>query len=149
MLHGCIPVVFNPLTASAMYIWHWSESLWKDVVIEIEYQRHSKFDPVEFLKNLVALNASLVQVKQKLIRDNVFRLHYALERYSLIVGSTWPTDSEGRPLPDAFEVIMEQVLGWHSNRLGRIRNASVPECWGKAVIDVDGKKCVAIVTSET
>jgi hypothetical protein len=31
LLQGCIPVIFDVLTANVMYTWHWSESFWNDI----------------------------------------------------------------------------------------------------------------------
>ena len=31
ILLGCIPIVFDPLTAEVMYTWHWEEDFWKQV----------------------------------------------------------------------------------------------------------------------
>lgn len=35
ILLGCIPVVFDPLTAEVMYTWHWEEEFWKQVRDEL------------------------------------------------------------------------------------------------------------------
>lgn len=138
LLYGCIPVTFDPLTATAMYIWHWSEELWRQVAIQLPYHRYSRENPVEYLRSLLLNNASEVRRRQQLLRANVFRLQYALEDYS--PGSSWPLDEAGKPVPDAYSVAMELVLGWQSGRLTRYRNASVPECWDGGVID--GNRCI-------
>ena len=141
LLYGCIPVTFDPLTASAMYIWHWPEKLWKQVVVEMKYSPRSKEDPTAYLKSLLQNNATDVFNRQQLLRHNAFKLQYALEGY--VPNSSWPLDKAGTPHPDAYEIAMDQALGWHSGRLSRRRRASVPECWGGGTVSPDDNtKCV-------
>ena len=48
ILHGCVPVTFDPLTASSMYTWHWEEEFWRDVSVEYPWDPVAKryFDVV-------------------------------------------------------------------------------------------------------
>ena len=135
MLHGCLPVTFDPLTAVSMYTWHWSEELWKRVAVQIPMSRDDETlsgDPVAYLKQLLLWNSSLIETKQKLLRRHVFSLQYALEDYR--PNSSWPMHQNGRPLQDAYLVSMELVLGWHSGRLEHRLNLTVPECWHKGTV---------------
>lgn len=83
LLMGCIPVVFHSLTATSMYVWHWSEQLWNDVVVFLPAKpisfRYS--DPIEQLRQL-AENKSFIEEKQKLIKKHVFKLQWSLESYN-------------------------------------------------------------------
>eukprot|EP01032_Pedospumella_encystans_P010716 gene10716-12502_t len=42
---------------------------------------------------------------------------------------TWPKDSQGVPMKDAYDITVDYFLGWHSGTFKRERNATVPECW--------------------
>ena len=66
ILHGCIPVTFDPLTARSMYTWHWEEEYWKDVSIEYPWDGVAKryFDVVLALKELMLHNQTLIAKKQ-------------------------------------------------------------------------------------
>lgn len=46
----------------------------------------------------------------------------------VVTNPTWPTSPLGAA-KDAYDVVMELCLGWHSGSLVRFRNATVPECW--------------------
>jgi hypothetical protein len=215
LLQGCIPVVFDALTASVMYTWHWEEAFWQQVIVEFPMHSvaHRYFDPVEALKTLMKHNASDIARKQALIRERVFQLQYGLDGHTDVfqhdsalpyitltspppptpsptaaaqvvsesatgsgVGNstptavavaevsaetaafvyekrvrppggtkgsvevvendlnhTWPLDPSplGRKglARDAYDIIVDYFLGWHSGDLRRQRNATVPECW--------------------
>lgn len=83
ILQGCIPVLFDALTAAVMYTWHWEEAFWEEIAITLQFHptafRH--WDPVTYLMSLVAHNASLIEHKQALIRSRVFELQYGLDGY--------------------------------------------------------------------
>lgn len=157
LLQGCIPVVFDALTSSAMYVWHWEESFWKDVSIEYPFHptAHRYFDPVLALQQLVQNNGSEIHRKQQLIRNRVFELQYSMEgRYeewrrmnasnpcAPFISSHWPLYLNGEPMNDAYDIAMDKVLGWHSHEEAPFRNATVPECWGKAILDSTANRCV-------
>jgi len=172
ILLGCIPVVFDPLTAAVMYTWHWEEAFWKQVIVEFDFHptAHRYFDPVEALVQLYTHNRSLVTRMQSLIRSRVFELQYAREgprdvfqhqsplqyltltqpnssnpdqiHYELKQASSssavvavqthpsWPhCPITHKPLRDAYDVVMQLSLAWHSGQLVRLRNGTVPECW--------------------
>ncbi len=207
ILQGCIPVTFDQLTASVMYTWHWEEKFWQEVSIDFTFHPTAfrYFDPVEALVKMTKENATLIEHKQRLIREKVFELQYGLDglidRYqytssipyvtlmkelievnpnrfkdgfggkkifgskkgsSIIQKGTgkddviytvrnvtnrllpeddeevissvhspfWPKDSvTGKPMRDAYDIVMDYVLGWHSGVWKDIRNATVPECW--------------------
>jgi hypothetical protein len=208
ILQGCIPVLYDPLTAAVMYTWHWEESFWKENSVSFPF--HSTafryFDPVEALIQMVRENATWIAETQKRIREKVFELQYGLDglvdRYqyqsslpyltmrrradnvhaedfdrivtkgtskerdiiysirnatlsnggsssssnsnsnsnsnsgtsreeviSSVDGGRWPRDATGRFQRDAYDIVMDYVLGWHSGRWADVRNATVPECW--------------------
>lgn len=211
ILQGCIPVTFDLLTATVMYTWHWEEKFWQDVSVEFTFHPTAfrYFDPVEYLMKMVKENATLIEHKQRLIREKVFELQYGLDglvdRYQytstipyvtlmkelievnhtgkhdgfigkrIDIGGTsnrpgskiyqkgvgkdgiiytvrnitsrigpqddeevissidspyWQKDSKtGKPMRDAYDIVMDYVLGWHSGAWKDIRNATVPECW--------------------
>lgn len=129
LLHGCVPVVFDPLSASAMYVAHWSERLWRSVAVQLEYA--PDVDPVAQLR-VLGSNASALQERQRLIRRHVFSLQYSLSPY--VRGSSWPLDETGAPLGDAYDLGMDLALGAHSGRRTLRRTATVPECWGGGVL---------------
>lgn len=167
LLQGCIPVTFDPLTASVMYTWHWEEKFWND--ISVEYPFHSTafryFDSVLALNDMLKNNTKEVKRKQGLIRAKVFQLQYSIDgrfdeymhKYgdgnslsfdwdnitisgvdqSTLVSKHWPRDDDGVALDDAYDIMLELCLGWHSGVLRHYRNATVPECWGKAILDPD------------
>lgn len=151
LLQGCIPVTFDALTASVMYTWHWEESFWKEISIELPFHpvafRYS--DPILVLQELYDKNMSVILMKQELIRSRVFELQYGIEgRYSnkeeRIIHDSWPRyeDGKGSPMRDAYEISLDHVLGWHSKRELDYRNATVPECWGgDAWLDTVANKC--------
>lgn len=186
ILQGCIPVVFDVLTASVMYTWHWEESFWNEVVIEYPFHptAHRYFDPVAALLKLYQNESASIARKQELIRSRVFQLQYGLDgwhdlyqynsslKYTMVVpnttvretsdqvqyitkgptspgrlnesvfnnSTTWPIDSMGNPLRDAFDICIDYCLGWHSGSLTRFRNATVPECWN-GWLDKKANKC--------
>lgn len=180
ILQGCIPVLFDPLTASVMYTWHWEESFWHEVSVVLPYHpvAFRYLDPVSYLVDMLKNNASLVQRKQQLIRERVFQLQYSevnrVDKYQytsnltyitvlpgntsndvvyhtrqppkvgqeeeVVTATTWPVDSEGKPMRDAYDIIMDYVLGWHSGSLVHFRNATVPECWD-GWLDTVNNKC--------
>lgn len=132
ILHGCIPVVFHPLTASAMYAWHWGE-LWKQVLIEIPVNIHDESkpalasDPIQYLIEYVSKSPHELAKKQKLLRNHAFELSYAGEDYK--EGSSWPMDHRGRPVRDAYMITMNHVLGMSTGRLASRRSSKVEESW--------------------
>jgi hypothetical protein len=195
LLQGCIPVVFDPLTASVMYTWHWNEQLWEDISISFPFHRVAfrHLDPVQALVNLWHHNQSWIESKQKLLRSHVFELQYSLhgyeERYQYTsklsymtvtavnysaanglenvnyvtrlhpngsneefisyANSTWPfvemADKHTgiltrQRMRDAYDIVMDYVLGWHSGELRDVRNATVPECWD-GWLDVTANRC--------
>jgi hypothetical protein len=105
-----------------------------------------KFDPVAALQELVSSQPNLIREKQRLIRENVFRLQYSLETpHQLaalkLTNLTWPLDRSGEPQEDAFDRVINLALGWHSGRLSFERNATVPRCMSGRR-DSSGRKCV-------
>jgi hypothetical protein len=128
------------------------------------------FDPVLALQGLILRNATLIAKKQELIRSRVFELQYALHgKHETVesiaaldennsndlygpqisdkftfqtdkINEQWPTDSTGRPMRDAYDIIMDHVLGWHSGKEPDVRKGSVPECWN-GYLDVALNKC--------
>eukprot|EP01035_Chromulina_nebulosa_P018706 gene18706-24465_t len=97
LLQGCIPVLFDPLTAEVMYTWHWDESFWKEISINLP------FHPVAFRYH-----------------DPVsMKLHHS----ESFIGN-WPVYSDGSPMRDAYDIAIDHALGWHSGRESRYRNAT-------------------------
>ena len=44
--------------------------------------------------------------------------------------SNWPKDEKtGLHQRDAFDIVVDYFLGWHSGTVPDVRNATVPECW--------------------
>ena len=123
VMFGCIPVVFHPLTASAMYTWHWSAKLWRDVVVEIPLNFENPerpvlySNPVQYLNDMVINDPKGIEQRQKILRQHAFELQYALEFYR--EGSSWPLDEEGKPMRDAYEISMDSVLNLHSGKIIR------------------------------
>jgi hypothetical protein len=80
LLQGCIPVTFDALTAKVMYTWHWEESFWRDISIEMNFHpvSYRYQDPIITLENLMKYNRSYIEWKQSLIRAHVFELQYSL-----------------------------------------------------------------------
>lgn len=200
ILQGCIPVTFDPLTASSMYTWHWEEEFWLDVTIQLDFQSvtSKRLDPVVVLKDLMKYNKTYIVRIQKLIRSRVFELQYSLDGkyeamgihninsnsiqdntnsnninpsnnnsssdslsnsntnissnsnsnssflpiFSKEVSSNWPLYPDGTPMRDAYDLIMDHILGWHSGQEPDVRNGSVPECWN-ALLDIKANKCVS------
>lgn len=182
ILQGCIPVVFDPLTASCMYTWHWEEEFWKKISISLSFHHiaHRQSDPILYLSDLYTNNRSLIENMQKLIRERVFQLQYSkhgltekyqfksklkyitleannlksdlfynfkvphnnetLEDIVTYQHSTWPRSENGEPLKDAYQIIMDYCLSWHSGELVHFRNATVPECWD-GWLDVKNNMC--------
>lgn len=159
-MQGCIPVVFDVLTASVMYTWHWEEQFWKDVIVEMLHHpvafRYS--DPVAVLKTMLEKDEAGVRRKQRLLRSRVFQLQYGLDgrfeddlsvrglKGPINASSTplrpnWPIHpGTGLPMDDAFDVCIDLCLGWHSGRVPDVRNATVPECWN-GWLDKAANKC--------
>lgn len=115
-----------------MYIWHWSEETWKRLIVDLDMNYSKRADennilladPVQVLKELVRDRPDLIRAKQKLLRDIVFNVQYSIESYR--PGSSWPLTPEGRPLPDAYDLTMDVLLGRHSGRLKLRRNVTAP-----------------------
>lgn len=61
----------------------------------------------------------------------------------VVVNPEWPRTEDGRPEKDAYDVIIELCLAWHSGSLVRKRNATVPECWDGR-LDKSKNKCVPL-----
>ena len=171
LLQGCIPVTFDSLTAVVMYTWHWDEAFWSQVTVQYSFHpvAHRYFDPVAALEDMYKNNYTEVLKKQRLIREKVFELQYALESRDgsgevLGAGARpwlnlsnpaesggkgwWPVDGSGEPLRDAFEIIIDHVLGWHSGTESELRNASIPECWG-GELNKEKTKCVKVVKEKS
>ena len=148
LLQGCIPVVFDPLTARVMYTWHWDESFWKDILIEYSFHpvAHRYFDVIDALNDLYVNHTSEIIHKLNLIQSKVFELQYSLdgrfENNSNGKPINWPLDSNGNPMRDGYDIAMDHVLGWHSGREIDYRNATVPECWNGSELNVTINKCV-------
>jgi len=121
LMMGCIPVTFSQLSASSMYVWHWSEQLWTKVAVQLGSKgvAHRYEDPISALKKLYTNDRAAVEEKLDLIRKHVFELHWATgsphgggaapaaEPASETDASTWPRDPvSGKPQADAFEVLM-------------------------------------------
>ena len=123
IMFGCIPVVFHPLSASAMYTWHWSTQLWKEIVVEIpmNVMDPSKpvllSDPIQYLKHMMETEPEKVAHRQKLLRRHAFELSYSLEFYQAGNSTNWPLDEKGQPLRDAYDISMDHILGLHSGKL--------------------------------
>lgn len=158
LLQGCIPVMYDALTAPVMYTWHWTESFWYEISIELPFHptAYRQFDPVVYLKDLYENQTESIKRKQKLIKERVFELHYALDswNYNLknrgsVFPKTWPRYEDGSPMRDAYEIIIELVLGWHSGRILDIRNGTVPECWNGGIVDKKLNKCVRLKENES
>lgn len=79
LLQGCIPVTFDDLTAAVMYTWHWNESFWRDISIEMDFHgvAHRYKDPIEILLSLQKEQPELIKRKQELIKSKVFELQYS------------------------------------------------------------------------
>lgn len=133
ILQGCIPVTFDPLTASSMYTWHWEEEFWTAISIQFPFESVAKrnFDIVLALQDLMLHNASLIAKKQELIRSRVFELQYSLDsgydssqntlgvgngktaaesKTKLLIADHWPRYGDGSPMRDAYDIIMDHVL---------------------------------------
>jgi hypothetical protein len=76
-------VIFDPLTSRVMYTWHWNESFWKQISIELPFHpiAHRYYDPINELQSYVTHNQSWIAQKQSLIRQYVFQLQYSLAGY--------------------------------------------------------------------
>ena len=137
IMFGCIPVVFHQLSASAMYTWHWSAKLWRDVVVEIPINLGNpekpvlNSDPVLFLKVMVENDPKGIARRQRLLRQHAFELQYSLEFYT--EGSSWPLDEEGKPMRDAYEISMDHVLNMHAGRLNQKRQGPLESKWREDV----------------
>jgi Exostosin family len=140
LLQGCIPVLFDDLTAAVMYTWHWDESFWKQVSVDFVFHStaYRYFNPILALKDLLYNHTAVVRRKQELIRSRVFELQYGLDgRFDedltnkSYVPENWPLYSDGTPMRDAYEIAMDHILGWQSGLEPDVRNGTVPECWGK------------------
>ena len=121
LLLGCIPVTMHPLTASAMYTWHWNESLWKSVLVELPNRqavRDRRFDAIKFLVDLYTHNRSIVYEKQKLIRENAFNLQYSYVED----GAVTP------PGKDAYDTTIDSILDKIRGVTSGIRPGSIPSC---------------------
>ena len=121
IVFGCIPVVFHPLSASAMYTWHWPTELWKDIAIEIPMNMVDRdkpilfSDPIQHLKDLLEKEPQNVAQRQKLLREHAFELSYSLEFYQTGSGN-WPVDEKNRPIRDAYEITMDTLLSLNSGK---------------------------------
>jgi xyloglucan galactosyltransferase MUR3 len=153
LLQGCIPVMFDAMTGPVMYTWHWSESFWYDVSIELPFHptAYRMFDPVSYLNELYRNNTDMIKRKLELIKERVFELQYSLDgryygnRHDIEeIPKHWPRYRDGKPMRDAYDIAMDLVLGWHSGRVADIRNGTVPECWNDAVVDKSINKCVRV-----
>lgn len=139
--YGCIPVLFHPLSASAMYTLHWSPQLWRDIVIEIPFNlsrssNHTSLldDPILYLKNMVEKDQAGIERRQRLLRQYAFMLSYALESYNRSSSggsfpSAWPRDEGGSPLRDAYEIAMDHVLGTHARGWVPVSGVEAKEVW--------------------
>lgn len=120
ILLGCIPVTFNPLSATAMYTWHWPESYWKAVTVEISEETRFKpdFDVVSYLKALVDKDSEEITRRQKLIRERAYQLQYSYVE---------PLQ-ESRPGDDAFDIILKEAMSFGAGISKGERLGSVPTC---------------------
>jgi hypothetical protein len=120
ILLGCIPVTFTPLSATAMYTWHWPEEYWKSVVVEIDKPTYKDpyFDVVAYLQKLVIMDSGDISRRQKLIRERAYELQYS---YVEPLQDT-------RPGKDAFDISMHEAMTFAAGLSDGVRNASVPLC---------------------
>lgn len=151
-----------------MYTWHWNESFWNDISIQYLFHpvAHRYFDPVGALIEYYRYNKTLVKKKQELIRLKVFELQYSLENYYNLDNdihekpwlnntkdinnnesinnkkAKWPKDEYGNPMRDAYDIIIDHVLGWHSGTEIDERKGTIPECWNNGIVNITLNKCV-------
>jgi hypothetical protein len=141
-----------------MYTWHWEEAFWKQITVEFSHHpvAYRYLDPIDYLKEMLRVNESEVKRKQALIRSRVFELQYALdfeeEKWyqrtdaGMEFTNSWPKEKaqDGAlvPMRDAYGIIMDHMLGWHSGLEPDVRNGTVPECWVNGELDVKANKCV-------
>ena len=150
IMFGCIPVVFHPLSASAMYTWHWSTQLWKDIAIEIpmNVMNHTRSlllsDPIVYLKDLKVNEPEAIARRQKLLRRHAFELSYSLDFYQ--PGSPWPLDEEDRPVRDAYEITMDALLGKNSGTFTE-KPRVVESIWKKEVVKLVPDGCRSLFRS--
>ena len=167
LLQGCIPVIFDVLTANVMYTWHWNESFWNDISVQFLFHPTAfrYFDPVLALQDLYVNNTAEVKRKQRLIRERVFELQYSLEgrverdgplqkkpwvseKGSGSTADTWPVDVNGLPMRDAFDITIDHDLAIHADKETHDRNATIPECWNGS-LDKEKNKCIPHKKAET
>jgi hypothetical protein len=144
ILLGCIPVTFNPLTASAMYTWHWSESLWKSVIVELKHDDvvRRDFNIVDFLSNLVSRDPSFVTKRQKLISEHASRLQYSLAEPPVFPppprNPNTTSEAEfatahaaflaAQGPPDAYTLAMQGIMDTVAGLNDGQRQGSIPDC---------------------
>lgn len=144
ILLGCIPVTFNTLTASAMYTWHWSESLWNSVLVELKYEDAMKpnFNIVDYLANLVAKDPDFVPSRRKLIRQHASKLQYSLAEPPVLSPPPRTDNSTSEAEfaashaaaiaalgpPDAYSVAMQGVMDTVAGLNAGTREGSIPAC---------------------
>jgi hypothetical protein len=144
ILLGCIPVTFNPLTASVMYTWNWNESLWKSVIVELKHddvvKRH--FNIVDYLSNLVANDPNFVSKRQTLISDHASRLQYSMAESPVLPppprNPNTTSEAEfaaaeaafvaAQGPPDAYTVVMQGIVDTIAGLHSGLREGSIPDC---------------------
>lgn len=67
--------------------------------------------------------------------------HPPRSRAGGMVLSTWPRNARGEPMRDAFDIIIDLSLGFHSGTIADVRNGTVPECWN-GYLDTKLNKCM-------
>ena len=80
------------------------------------------------------------------IRKNILSYqNISINNINNDIHENWPRYNDGTPMRDAYDLIMDHVLGWHSGTEKNVRNGTVPECWNGYV---DNNKCVPFPPKE-
>lgn len=109
------------------------QELIRSRVFELQYSLHGKHETLASITAAATFKGNSNDLYGPQISDTfAFQFNDINEK--------WPVDSTGRPMRDAYDVIIDHVLGWHSGKEPDIRNATVPECWN-GYLDLAMNKC--------
>lgn len=109
------------------------QALIRSRVFELQYSLHGKHETLASIAATASLKGNSNDSYGPQISD-IFAFQVNE------INENWPVDSNGRPMRDAYDVIMDHVLGWHSGKEADVRNATVPECWN-GYLDIAMNKC--------
>ena len=137
VLSGCIPVLFHPLTARYMYEWHLGQAGWEKIAINFDTQEQNKallnqtLDFIDALHQIYLHQPEIITKKRQYIRELAHQLQFSLIEWNNTTQTAEVNikkSAAGEVIPDAYDIIMRQLLRIHSGRAPHDRTSEYLSC---------------------